>query len=246
MAHVTENSTGLLTYKATATAIGLGVRVKLDSNGLISAAGVSDAWIGVTTEPVVASGWGTVKSRFAPGSLLMVAAGPIEVGDTLYAAASGKVNDVQLEGPATGYQCKVAAGADGDIIEAVPVSGPAVPFEFALPITLANITGAGDVLTTRSLGFNGTITAIEFAVTTAVTTGGKAATLNVEIGTTNLTGGTVALDSTNCTPLGKVIASAAITAANTFVAADTLSVEAASVTAFAEGAGVLYIKGFVN
>lgn len=111
----------------------------------------------------------------------------------------------------------------------------------ALPIKLAKITGAGDVLTNWTPGFAGKITKVAFAVTDPVTTAAKAATLNLEIGSTNVTGGEVALTSANCTPLGAVVAGAAITAANTFTATDTISVEAASVTAFAEGEGVLLI-----
>jgi hypothetical protein len=245
MAHVTENTTGIISLKSTAAAIGLGVRVKLDSSGLISAAGVTDAWIGVTTDPIAASTYGSVKLRGTNGSFLVVAAGAVEVGDVLYAAASGKVNDVQLGGGFTGLQAKTAAGADGDIIEAVPVSNTPEIVVIPLPITLANVAD-GDVLTNYPLTFNGTVTAIDFAVTTAVTTGSKATTLNLEIGTTNLTGGTVALTSANCTPLGKVVSSAAITGANTFVSGDTLSVEASSTTAFAEGAGVLLITCVKN
>lgn len=111
----------------------------------------------------------------------------------------------------------------------------------SIPITLANITGAGDVVTTWTPGFAGRIEALNFVVTTAVTTAAKLATLNAEIGTTNVTGGLVALTSANCTPLGAVVAGTAVTAANSFGAADTVSIEAASVTAFSEGAGVLLI-----
>lgn len=245
MAHVTENTTGLQAFTATAAAIGLGVRVKLDSSGTISAAGATDAWIGVTTEPIVASGTGTVKLRSAAGSYLVVAAGAIAVGARLYAAASGKVNDVQLGGGDTGLMAKTAAGADGDIIEAVPVSNPGVPVVISIPVALAGVTAA-DVVTAYPLTFNGTITAFDFIVTTVVTTAAKAASLNLEIGTTNVTGGVIALTSANCTPLGAVVSSTAITAANTFVSGDTLSVEAASVTAFAEGAGVLLITAIRN
>lgn len=112
----------------------------------------------------------------------------------------------------------------------------------AIPITLANITGAGDVLTTYTPGYKFKVLSVDFAVETPVTTGSKAASLNVEIGTTNVTGGVVALTSDNCTPMGAVVAGSAVTAANTGTAADTISVEAASVTAFVEGTGYLILK----
>jgi hypothetical protein len=112
----------------------------------------------------------------------------------------------------------------------------------SIPVALAGVTAA-DVLTSFTPGFAGRIIDWNFAVTTAATTALKAATLNLEVGTTNATGGTIALTSANCTPLGAVVAKAdAFTAGTTFGAADTISVEAASVTAFAEGAGVLTIK----
>lgn len=111
-----------------------------------------------------------------------------------------------------------------------------------LPITLAQITGAGDVLTTYTPGYKFKLLSVSAAVVEAVTTAAKAVSLNLEIGTTNVTGGVVALTSANCTPLGAVVAGSAITAANTGSASDTISVEAASVTAFAEGAVALLIK----
>lgn len=111
-----------------------------------------------------------------------------------------------------------------------------------IPITLANITGAGDVVTDMRLGIAGTIEYWEFVVTTAVTTAAKLATLNMEIGSTNLTGGTIALTSAAATPLGKVIAGSAITGNNVLTPDSTFSIEAASVTAFSEGAGFVNIR----
>lgn len=242
MAHTTQNDSGFQSFTATAVAITPGLRVKLDSNGLISAAGVTDAWIGVATEAIAASGTGTVKLRSAPGSIMLVAAGAVEAGDILYAAASGKVNDVQLGGIPTGYQCKSAALADGDIFEAVPIGGTPTPeiVTLAFRVTLAGVTAA-DVVTNFPLTFAGTITAFDFVQDVPVTTGSKAATFNLEINTTDVTGGAIALTSALATPLGKVNSSTAITAANTFVSGDTLSIEASAVTAFAEGTGTFVI-----
>lgn len=118
------------------------------------------------------------------------------------------------------------------------------PVVLAFHVNLATITGAGDVVTTFTPGFSGRIAAIDFIVGTPVTTAAKAATLNAEIGTTNLTGGTVALTSANCTPLGAEVAGAAITAGNHFGASDTVSIEAASVTAFVEGDGMILVTCF--
>lgn len=99
----------------------------------------------------------------------------------------------------------------------------------------------GDVLTTITPGFAGRVLAVDFFVHAAVTTAAKAADINIEIGTTNLTGGVVGLTSDNCTPAGAKVAGSAVTADNTFSASDTISIEAANVTAFVEGSGWLVL-----
>ncbi|NDD39167.1 MAG: hypothetical protein EB082_12300, partial [Verrucomicrobia bacterium] len=55
------NETGFKTFTATAVAIPRNTRVLLDSSGTISAAGVSDEWIGTTVEDCAASGTVTVR-----------------------------------------------------------------------------------------------------------------------------------------------------------------------------------------
>lgn len=98
---------------------------------------------------------------------------------------------------------------------------------------LAATFADGDMATTWTPGFAGRIVDLDAVNTAAVTTGAKASTLNLEIGTTNITGGTIALSGAYT--LGAVVAGAAITAANHFSATDTISLEAASTTTFAEG-----------
>jgi hypothetical protein len=109
------------------------------------------------------------------------------------------------------------------------------------PVNLAAITGAMDVITGLDLDLQGKITAVRFLVTERVTTAAKAATLNLEIGTTDLTGGVLALTSANCGTLGAVINGTAITGNNAFTTEDNISVEATGVTAFAEGRGLLLV-----
>mgnify|MGYP007073182467 CR=1 FL=1 len=115
-------------------------------------------------------------------------------------------------------------------------------YTVAIPVDLNSISGAGDVLTTWTPGHRGKILDMDFAVSKPVTTAAKAATLNAEIGTTNLTGGAIALTSANCTPLGAIVAGSAITADNVFGASDTVSIEAASVTQFSEGQGFVLMR----
>lgn len=121
----------------------------------------------------------------------------------------------------------------------VSVEAPVQVLSF--PVSLADVAD-GDVVTGYTPGFAGEILSVSFVVTDPVTTGSKAADLNLEINTTNVTGGVVAITSATATPLGKVIAGTAVTAANVFDDNDTISVEAANVTAFSEGAGVLQIQ----
>lgn len=93
----------------------------------------------------------------------------------------------------------------------------------------------GDLLTNIPVPGHGYFIGLEALVTRAATTPAKAAQLNLEIGTTNLTGGVLSLTSANMTPLGARVAATAITAASYFKPGDTFSLEAASVTAFVEG-----------
>lgn len=103
---------------------------------------------------------------------------------------------------------------------------------------------AADIVTETYPGIDGDLEYAEFVTTVAVTTAGKAATLNFEIGTTDVTGMTLALTSANATPKGTVLGFGLPTAAYTLSRSSKLSVEASSVTAFSEGEGYLnlYIR----
>jgi hypothetical protein len=103
-------------------------------------------------------------------------------------------------------------------------------------VNLADIAAA-DLVTAFAPGFNGRIVAIDFYVEKAATTAAKLATLTPKVGSTNVTGGALALTSANCTPAGAKVAGAAITGGNTFTASQTIGLVGSSVTAFIEGAG---------
>jgi len=91
------------------------------------------------------------------------------------------------------------------------------------------------VLTDLPLGFAGKFLDIDAYVITPVTTAAKLSTLSLEIGATAVTGGAVALTSANCTPIGAKVSGSAITGANSFGIGDTMTIVAASTTAFVEG-----------
>ncbi|HWU92962.1 MAG TPA: hypothetical protein VN106_06905 [Sphingomicrobium sp.] len=106
-----------------------------------------------------------------------------------------------------------------------------IPMHFHLK--LAKIAN-GDLVTEIRPGIDGTIEYWEAVVSDPATTAAKLATLNLEIDTTNVTGGTLALTSANMTPLGAVVGNNP-TGANTLTRASKLSIEASSVTTFVEG-----------
>jgi hypothetical protein len=120
--------------------------------------------------------------------------------------------------------------------------GPGV-YSIWIPLVLASMTtGAADLMTGFIPGHAGKILKLEFVTTTLGTGSGASQVLNLEIGSTNLTGGVLTLLLADTTPLGKITAATAITAGNEFTATDAISLEvAASGTVFTAGSGALII-----
>lgn len=106
----------------------------------------------------------------------------------------------------------------------------------SVPITMATIAN-GDIITQIVPGYAGRIYGIEYVCTTAVTTGAKTTTLNVEINAVN-TAGTVVVAGAYAVG---AVQRADLSAPNEFSATDTLSLEAATTTTFIEGAGVILL-----
>jgi hypothetical protein len=119
MPSTTENSSGYKVFQATAAAIAQAVRVKVDAAGQISAAAAAEIAIGVTTEAVAASGYGSVKLFSAPGTYLCTAALAITRGTQVYPAAAGKVSNAGTT--ALNLVALEASAADGDMIECAPL-----------------------------------------------------------------------------------------------------------------------------
>ena len=99
-------------------------RVKLDSDGKITTAGLTDKGIGVATRATFAAGeFVDVALNSKPGTIKMIAVEALAAGATVYSEAAGKVQDTAQ---ATAFQVGVAmeaATADGDIIEVMPQVG---------------------------------------------------------------------------------------------------------------------------
>jgi hypothetical protein len=114
----------------------------------------------------------------------------------------------------------------------------------AIPIQLASMTtAAADLATNYVPGYAFELLSLEFVTTTLGTGASASQILNLEIGTTNVTGGVLTIALADTDVLGEKKAATAITAANTGTAADTISVEvAAGGTVFTAGAGFLLLK----
>lgn len=116
-------------------------------------------------------------------------------------------------------------------------------YSIQIPLALASMTtAAADLMTGFTPGHAGKIVKMEFVTTTLGTGASASQVLNLEIGSTNVTGGVLTLLLADTTPLGKITAATAITAGNEFTATDTISLEvAASGTVFTAGAGAVII-----
>lgn len=117
-------------------------------------------------------------------------------------------------------------------------------FTLVFPIQLsAMTTAAADLLTNYVVGFRFKLISISYDTTTIGAGAGGSQVLNMEIGTTNVTGGVVTITLAGTDTLGELVAGTAITANNIGTAASTLSVEvAAGGTIFTSGEGNLLIQ----
>lgn len=233
-----------LTVKA-ATTIYKGSLVNVDATGYAvpAADAASVVFMGVAMESGTAGQTIRVYRRGVFQFVIPATATIADVGQRVYVADSATVTKTVGNGVYVGRIIKVVSSTSVwvDLEYGAPATGAVADRSIlAIPVKLAKLAN-GDIVTQYTPGFAGTIEKISFVVTDPATTESKAATLNMEIGTTNLTGGALALTSANCTPLGKVTDASAITGANVFTDSDTISVEAGSVTAFVEGEGVLLI-----
>lgn len=178
----------------------------------------------------------------APGTYMIVN------GNDKYTLAAAQMNVAFGASNITvtnGTGATLPAGTNITIMLEMVDGNGRIPLTIPLP-PLATITAA-DVVTEIRPGIAGTIEYWEFVTTIAATTSGKAATLNLEIDTTDVNG-TIALTSANTTPKGIVVPCTAITGAATLTRDSKLSVEASAVTAFVEGEGflVVYIRPTPN
>ncbi len=119
---------------------------------------------------------------------------------------------------------------------------------FTLTIPLTSLaTGLGtlaiDLLTTYVPGYAFRLVAFDFVTTVVGAGAGASQTFNLEIGTTNVTGGSLNVTLASTAAIGQLTSGTAITAANLGSVADSISIEmAAGGTVFSSGAGYFVIK----
>lgn len=212
--------------------------VSLGSSGVSAATVAGQKVVGILQNDPAS---GAAASVAIGGISLAKMGGTVAIGDYLTPTSAGKlVASQNVDDHIVGIA--LAAGASDELRSVVMIQDRrGAANTICIPVNLASVTAA-DIVSALAPGYSGRITKVQFLVTEAVTTGSKAATLTPKIGSTALTGGVLSLTSANCTPVGAVVAATAVTALNTFVSSDTLTVTASSVTAFAEGAGVLILS----
>lgn len=181
---------------------------------------------------------GTSQATFLSG--LAAAASYIHVNSDRWAAASFAISYDASEITITNNSGVTWAAGSTIVLSLDRVDGNDV-VELVFPVNLAAVAN-GDVVTDYKPGIAGTIEYFAFVTSQPVTTAAKTAAFNLEIGTTNVTGGVLTVTSAAATPLGKVIEATDITAANVLSVDSKLSIEAASVTAFVEGEGTFRIR----
>lgn len=233
-----------LTVKA-GTTIYKGSLVSVDATGYAIPSGntASTVFMGVAMEGGTAGQTIRVYRRGIFKFAIPATATIADVGQRVYVADSATVTKTVGNGVYVGKIIKVESATSVwvDLEYGAPATGTVADRSIlTIPVKLAKLAN-GDIVTAFTPGFAGTIEKISFVVTDPATTADKAATLNLEIGTTNLTGGVLSLTTVACGTLGKVTDATAITGNNAFKDDDTISVEAADVTAFTEGEGALLI-----
>jgi hypothetical protein len=217
------------------------------SSGYARALTAGDAFLGFACGKVVgtAANGGAVAHVFRAGvvDLTITSVAVTDVGKCVYASDDGTFTLTQTTSSYIGQVEKYVTTNTATVtFEGVPQNTPSKKLygTITFPITNATIAN-GDIVTTWTPGFAGTIEKWCYVTNVPASTANKLSTLNLEIGTVNVTGGALALTTAGIDALGKIVAGAAITAANVFTATDTISVEAATTTTFVEGSGSLIV-----
>jgi len=208
--------------------------ITIDSNGKAALSGANANAIGVLQNKPTA---GQVAGVMVLGETKAIYGAAVTAGNNLMTDASGRLIPATGTNPVVGIALE---SGTADQIKTVALatrtsSGSNTKSVLSFSVPLAAITATGDVITGYVPGFAGTISKFSSAVTTPTTDTNADISFNLEIGTTNVTGGVLQLTHTDVTPLGNVVNATAITAANAFTASDAISIEATVTQAFTDG-----------
>lgn len=109
-----------------------------------------------------------------------------------------------------------------------------------IAVQLADLTGTNKIIDAYVPGFAGRIAAVDFWCVKVPTTSGKTVTITPTIGSVAVTGGVLVIAATYPTA-GAKVAGTAITALNSFLSTDSITLTLSSVTAFVEGDGTILL-----
>ena len=100
-------------------------RVILEADGRCVAAGLAQVGDGIAQEASFAAGdQVAVKIWNSGGTFKMIAEEAVDVGDVLFTAAAGKMQDTSTTSAFPFAKCLEAGGADNDIVECIYVGAP--------------------------------------------------------------------------------------------------------------------------
>lgn len=171
-----------------------------------------------------------------------------KVGDRIWCDTSN-VADITLtpadgKSRSIGWMSGYASATDQDVTLYTPSEFQAQrTSEYLLAFNLNMIEiSDNDLVTDWTIGHAFEVLDLWFLVTEATTTVSKLSTLSLDIGSTVITNSEIALTTANTDATGDIVANAGALALNVGTATDTLTVKAASTTAFGEGSGTLMVR----
>ena len=118
----TQNENGIKSFTAgEALAVWRRVKLTAGSGTQVEYADAEDKAIGITQAAAASGAQVAVRMLNCPGTFKATCAGAVSIGDHLYGAADGKVDDSTTASGEAVLIALEAATADGDIIETMPV-----------------------------------------------------------------------------------------------------------------------------
>ena len=237
-----------------------GSLIGLDADGYaVKWSNAALQFLGMALEPATGNTSATPKtevrvntSGFTIKGAAVASVAQTNVGDYVYCSTDNAADLVltpTLTAPPVGKVVRYVTTNTADVelfassVGATSTKGITYLYHPLTSLATGLSTSAIDILTGFTPGFAFKILDWGFATTVAGTGSGASQTFNLEIGTTNVTGGSLVVTLASTSDIGEITAATAITAANIGTASDTISIEmAASGTVFTAGAGYFFIK----